>query len=107
MKYLAKQWKLGLIRQAGCTRNLFFLVKSGRSSAHHFDREGNSIKLYKKKLSTRLTSQTPRVAGTPETKIETQIIDISMLKLSANDYCDYLCRHEFSKSCKHLMHKVL
>jgi hypothetical protein len=23
MKYLAKQWKLGLIRQAGCTRNLF------------------------------------------------------------------------------------
>jgi hypothetical protein len=47
------------------------------------------------------------VAGTPETKIETQIIDISMLKLSANDYCDYLCRHEFSKSCKHFMHKVL
>jgi hypothetical protein len=64
----SKQWKLGLIRQSGCAKKHLFLVKNGWSSTNHFDREENSIKLYKKKLSTRLTSQTHGAERIPRNK---------------------------------------
>jgi len=42
MKYLAKQWNLGLIRQAGCTRNLFLCDKALQKEDEHQAHEPNS-----------------------------------------------------------------